>query len=319
VLRTSAKVNLALEVLGKRDDGYHEIATVMQAVDLCDRLTVETADTLSLFVSDPALPTDDGNLIVRAAARLGEAAGATKGARITLDKHIPVAAGLGGGSSDAAATLWALNRLWGLRWSRARLAGLDVPSETLAEIARCLATCRDDESHPGLYRYNPWASPSDPLTRHGRMPSTVMTAVGLLMELHLGVAPHDERLRSAAEHLLANLPRAGDESAAAPIGTLANPERDTYYWYYGTQAMFYLEGDYWQAWSRQLEPLLVASQTERGPLAGSWDPVRPVRDKWSAYGGRLYVTAMNLLSLEIRNRHLPLEGESVPQVAERPR
>ena len=132
-LRTPAKVNLVLEVLGKRDDGYHEISTVMQAVDLFDRLTVEVADTISLVTSDPALPTDGGNLVVRAARLLQEAAGKPVGARIRLDKHIPVAAGLGGGSSDAAATLWALNRLWGLRWSGERLAalaaqvGMDVP------------------------------------------------------------------------------------------------------------------------------------------------------------------------------------------------
>jgi 4-diphosphocytidyl-2-C-methyl-D-erythritol kinase len=132
-LRAPAKVNLTLEVLGKRPDGYHEIATVMQAVDLFDRLTVETADVISLETSDPGLPTDDGNLVIRAARLLQEAAKNKEGARIRLDKQIPVAAGLGGGSSDAAATLWALNRIWGLRWSRARLAelgsriGSDVP------------------------------------------------------------------------------------------------------------------------------------------------------------------------------------------------
>ena len=133
MLRASAKVNLALEVLGKRGDGYHEIATVLQAVDLFDRLTVETADTLSLHTDDPELPTDEGNLVMRAARLLQKTAGIEKGARIELQKRIPVAAGLGGGSSDAAATLWGLNRLWGLRWPRARLQelavelGMDVP------------------------------------------------------------------------------------------------------------------------------------------------------------------------------------------------
>ena len=133
MLRTSAKVNLALEVLGKREDGYHEIATVLQAVDLFDRLKVEVADTLSLRTDDPALPTDDGNLVMRAARLLQKAAGTDAGAAIRLTKHIPVAAGLGGGSSDAAATLWGLNRLWKLRWPTARLQelavelGMDVP------------------------------------------------------------------------------------------------------------------------------------------------------------------------------------------------
>lgn len=133
VLRTSAKVNLALEVLGKRDDGYHEIATVLQAVDLFDRLKLETADTLSLHTDDPDLPTDDGNLVMRAARLLQKAAGVEGGARIQLSKRIPVAAGLGGGSSDAAGTLWGLSRLWRLGWSRGRLQevavelGMDVP------------------------------------------------------------------------------------------------------------------------------------------------------------------------------------------------
>jgi 4-diphosphocytidyl-2-C-methyl-D-erythritol kinase len=133
VLRTSAKVNLALEVLGKRGDGYHEIATVLQAVDLSDRLKLETADTLSLHTDDPDLPTDDGNLVMRAARLLQKAAGIEAGARIQLAKRIPVAAGLGGGSSDAAATLWGLSRLWRLGWPKARLQelavelGMDVP------------------------------------------------------------------------------------------------------------------------------------------------------------------------------------------------
>jgi 4-diphosphocytidyl-2-C-methyl-D-erythritol kinase len=133
VLRTSAKVNLALEVLGKRSDGYHELSTVLQAVDLFDRVTVETAGSITLETNDAALPTDDGNLVMRAARLLREVSGIQAGARIVLDKRIPVAAGLGGGSSDAAATLWGLNRLWGLRWRRERLMalavgiGMDVP------------------------------------------------------------------------------------------------------------------------------------------------------------------------------------------------
>lgn len=133
VVRTSAKVNLTLEVLGKREDGYHELATILQSVDLWDRLAAEPADSLSLVTSDPALPTDEGNLVMRAARLLRDEAGVSEGARIRLDKRIPVAAGLGGGSSDAAATLWALNRLWGIRWAAKQLQelgerlGMDVP------------------------------------------------------------------------------------------------------------------------------------------------------------------------------------------------
>src|SRR2546421_8513852 len=120
VLNAAAKVNLILEVLGKRDDGYHELVTVMQAVDLSDRVTLEDADVLEL-TSSPGVPADGGNLALRAATALREAAGVTRGARITLDKRIPVTAGLGGGSTDAAAVLLGLNRLWRLRWPVARL------------------------------------------------------------------------------------------------------------------------------------------------------------------------------------------------------
>src|SRR5438034_1327964 len=133
VLNAAAKINLALEVLGKRDDGYHEVATVMQAVDLSDRLVIEDAEGLELRVSAPDLPSDGRNLVVRAAHALREATAVSRGARITLDKRIPVAAGLGGGSADAAAALVGLSRLWGLRWPAARLAelavtlGTDVP------------------------------------------------------------------------------------------------------------------------------------------------------------------------------------------------
>jgi 4-diphosphocytidyl-2-C-methyl-D-erythritol kinase len=133
VVSAAAKVNLALEVLSRRADGYHEIATVMQAVDLSDRLVLEDASAIEVSTSAPGVPTDEGNLAFRAAARLREAAKVERGVRITLDKRIPVAAGLGGGSTDAAAVLTGLNRLWSLRWPVERLAevavgiGMDVP------------------------------------------------------------------------------------------------------------------------------------------------------------------------------------------------
>jgi 4-diphosphocytidyl-2-C-methyl-D-erythritol kinase len=132
-LSAAAKVNLALEVLSRRPDGYHEIATVMQTVDLSDRLVLEEVDHLEVRTSAPGVPTDESNLAYRAAAALREAANLSRGVRITLDKRIPVAAGLGGGSTDAAAVLAGLNRLWELRWPAARLEelavglGMDVP------------------------------------------------------------------------------------------------------------------------------------------------------------------------------------------------
>lgn len=152
MLQTSAKVNLALEVLGKRQDGYHELITVLQVVDLSDRLVLEENDALTLKTNDPALPTDERNLVVRSGRLLQAAARVSRGVRITLDKRIPVAAGLGGGSSDAAATLWGLNRLWGLRWPTTRLAelaaqlGMDVPFFLAG--GRALATGRGEILRP---------------------------------------------------------------------------------------------------------------------------------------------------------------------------
>ena len=121
-LRAPAKLNLYLRVISKRPDGYHEIETVFERVDLADELTFEAHPTdLKLTCSDPDLPCGDDNLVVKAARLLQAASDTSTGARIHLVKRIPIAAGLGGGSSDAAATLQGLNQLWGLRWPRARL------------------------------------------------------------------------------------------------------------------------------------------------------------------------------------------------------
>src|SRR5262249_15061934 len=123
-LRASAKVNLALDVLGKRPDGYHEIATVMHAVDLHDRLTLEAAPTLSFHADDPGLPMDEGNLVVRAARLLREAAGVEAGGRGEGRKGSPVAAGLRGSSRGPAAARWGVGGVCGAGWPRARLMEL---------------------------------------------------------------------------------------------------------------------------------------------------------------------------------------------------
>ena len=118
-----AKVNLTLEVLGRRADGYHEIRTALQTIDLHDRLEIEDAPGLSVECDDPSL-RGDSNLVWRAATALAGRAGIHPHARISLRKAIPVGMGLGGGSSDAAAALLALDRLWGLGLSMEELAGV---------------------------------------------------------------------------------------------------------------------------------------------------------------------------------------------------
>lgn len=128
-LPSFAKVNLHLRVLGRRDDGFHEIFTVFQTISLADELTFEPADVLELICDDPAVPADDTNLIVRAAKALKP----DGGARISLVKSIPMGGGLGGGSSNAATALVGLNRLWELGFDVDQLGsigaeiGSDVP------------------------------------------------------------------------------------------------------------------------------------------------------------------------------------------------
>jgi 4-diphosphocytidyl-2-C-methyl-D-erythritol kinase len=130
-----AKINIGLRILGKRPDGYHAIESIVQMVDLCDWLSFRPGADDRIHLTCPAadLPTDERNLVVRAAHLLQQTMRVRHGVHITLEKHIPIAAGLGGGSSNAAATLLSLNQLWGLNCplpTLHRLAaqlGSDVP------------------------------------------------------------------------------------------------------------------------------------------------------------------------------------------------
>ncbi|GMV98934.1 MAG: 4-diphosphocytidyl-2-C-methyl-D-erythritol kinase [Candidatus Hydrogenedentota bacterium] len=129
-----AKINLYLDVLDRRPDGYTNIETIFQTVSLCDHLRIEPGDReLVLQCSMPGLETDNSNLVMKAALALRHATGCEQGATMTLDKHIPVAAGLAGGSGNCAAALAGLNVLWGLGLSLEELReiavglGSDVP------------------------------------------------------------------------------------------------------------------------------------------------------------------------------------------------
>ena len=130
-----AKINLGLRVHGRRPDGYHEISTVFQTVTLRDTLSFQAAadGSLKLVCSDPSIPDDDSNLVLRAASALRERFGVSQGARVELEKVIPAGGGLGGGSADAAVTLAALATLWGIETDAGILAevgarlGADVP------------------------------------------------------------------------------------------------------------------------------------------------------------------------------------------------
>jgi hypothetical protein len=194
---------------------------------------------------------------------------------------------LPGLDADSATISWQLATL-----RSGQLAGLHVEERTIEAAKAYVVRMREAE---------------------GQASTATTTAVDLAMQLHLGGSRNNAQLRPAAETLLAHPPEfvrepePGTELVELPTDS---PSRDTYYWYYGSEAMFYLGGEDWQTWSRQLYPQLIETQVSDGPLAGSWDPKINLS---SNTAGRLYVTAMNLLSLEIQNRHLsPANVATVP-------
>ncbi len=129
---TRAKVNLSLEVIRKREDGFHEIETIFQSIDLADRIRLEvTSDAkVEIACATPGIPRGEANLCHRAIVAMRAVAGRSLGARIVLDKRIPAGAGLGGGSSNAAGIVLAVDRA----------LGLDLPSKTLEKIAASLGS-----------------------------------------------------------------------------------------------------------------------------------------------------------------------------------
>ena len=128
-----AKLNLFLHIVGRRDDGYHLLQSVFVLIDWCDTLHFECRDDGRIARHDLTARLPDDDLCLRAARALQIESGTPLGADISIDKQLPWGAGMGGGSSDAASTLLALNQLWGLNWPRARLMalglklGADVP------------------------------------------------------------------------------------------------------------------------------------------------------------------------------------------------
>jgi len=152
-VRSYAKINWTLDVLHKREDGYHELRTIYQTVSLHDTISVtETAGPIDIICDDSRVPCDDTNLAFRAVGALREALGIVNGARIEINKRIPVAAGLGGGSSNAAATLLAVGKLWQIDIGYGELVkiaaslGSDVPFFLIGGTA--LGIGRGEEVYP---------------------------------------------------------------------------------------------------------------------------------------------------------------------------
>ncbi len=131
-LKANAKINLTLDVVGRRDDGYHLIDSVFQSVSLCDEITVEKSDDITVRCTNDII-TDKSNIAYKAAEKFFEFAGIDGGAEIVIEKHIPLASGMGGGSADAAAVIVALDKLYETNLSQDVLCkiglsvGADVP------------------------------------------------------------------------------------------------------------------------------------------------------------------------------------------------
>lgn len=157
-----AKINLSLRVRGKREDGYHDVDTIMAKLDLADELDFHNSRTTTLLCDTPGVPTDESNLVVKAIREFEKSYGRKAKQRITLTKRVPHAAGLGGGSSDAATTLLAVNEILGTQYDREELTamaaavGSDVAFFLNPVLSRC--TGRGEQVRP-LVPFAEWTSP----------------------------------------------------------------------------------------------------------------------------------------------------------------
>ena len=181
-VHAAAKINLFLHVTGRREDGYHELDSLVGFTAFGDRISVDASDEITLRVDGPfsdGLPVNDDNLVIAAAGLLAEEAGYQGGAAITLQKNLPVSSGIGGGSADAAATLQALNRLWGVGASPQILAtiglrlGADVPVCLRSKTARMsgigeIILPMDPLPDLGVLLVNPGVAVSTPLVFKAR-------------------------------------------------------------------------------------------------------------------------------------------------------
>jgi hypothetical protein len=183
-----------------------------------------------------------------------------------------------GSGSDLSVTGWVMMAL-----QSARMGGLEVPHKTLYNIERFL----DKVAHVGGRRY------AYDIFR--KQWSLAMTAEGLLCRQYLGWTHDDERMIDGVELLVEN-----------PI-SFRGDYRDVYYWYYATQVVHNMPGDYWRRWNTAMKRELVARQENKGEQLGSWSPED---DAWAEYGGRLYTTCLSIFMLEVYYRHLPIYSQN---------
>lgn len=167
----------------------------------------------------------------------------------------------------------------------AQMAGISVDPQKLERGRKWLslvaAAGNGTSQSGGQFAYTP-----------GARPTPCMSAVGLLITQYLGAPRSDPVLTGGVQHLMANLPKVED--------------RNIYYWYYAAQVMHNMLGSDWDTWNRHTRRILIESQCQSGCASGSWDPHAPTRDAWGAQGGRLMVTSLSCLTLEVYYRYLPL-------------
>ena len=162
----------------------------------------------------------------------------------------------------------------------AQMAGLQVNQQTLAGAHKWLKSVAKGQKG-GLFAYRPDSGPSP-----------TMTSVGVLATQYLGAQRNDPRVVEGMNFFMATMP---------------NPKaRNCYYWYYATQVMHNLPGPEWDRWNREMRRILIESQVKEGCATGSWDPKVPTADPHGEAGGRVMVTAIATLTLEVYYRYLPL-------------
>jgi hypothetical protein len=157
------------------------------------------------------------------------------------------------------------------------MAGLTVPKESYDLVQKWLKSVEVSKAPGGMFGY----------TNRGATPA--MTAEGLLCLQFMGESRNSPRMRAGADYVLKSLPE-------------VNQRNTSYYWYYATQAMYHMQGEYWDTWNEKTRELLVKTQHKSGGNAGTWD----AKDRWEKSGGRVYATSIKLLMLEVYYRHLPL-------------
>jgi hypothetical protein len=175
-----------------------------------------------------------------------------------------------------------------------RLAGVEVEPQALDGV-KTLLEASAITGDPAKYHYNPRNTQQRP----SQLSAGCMTAVGTLMRLHTGWTASDPRVQQSARALASLRPG---------YGSAQEKTRDCYLWYYASQVLVHTGGDEWTDWYDQLAATLEQTQERQGPRAGSWDPLGAVPDRWGQYGGRIYVTALHLLALEVPDRRLPTYG-----------